>query len=119
MNIEEARKITPEEWDQFPARPARAPDHWAPIMEALEQGEMYALPYRDDKDLRGKRIGLGRRASQRGFKLEIRTKDRTMAVRRAAAPATPPAPVAPVSGSSRRGRQRKESAAGVSASEGA
>ena len=104
MNIEEARRITAEEWEQFPARPAKAPDQWAPIMDAIEQGEVYALPYSDDKDLRGKRIGLGRRAAQRGFKLEIRSKDNTMAVRRSDTPHTPPAQSEPAAEQQKRGR---------------
>ena len=109
MNIEDARPITAEEWEQFPARPAKAPDQWAPIMDALERGEMYALPYSDDKDLRGKRIGLGRRAAQRGFKLEIRSRDNTMAVRRSTTPYTAPAQSEPAT-QPKRGRGSKRGA---------
>lgn len=78
----EFRRISLEEWAQYPTKPAGKPDEWEDVMAALQAGEAIALTASDEKHLKGMRIGLGRRAKQRGIQLEYRSKDTTLAAQR-------------------------------------
>lgn len=48
---------------------------WEPILQALEKNKVVKLSYEDEKQRKGLRISLGRRASNRGLTLEIRDGD--------------------------------------------
>ncbi len=98
--------ITEEEWDAL--APVKQPDAWDQLLDELEQGRIVRLPVADEKALRGTRLTLGRRAAKRGFKVDIRTQDTALAVRKREEAPTPPevAETAPVP--RRRGRKPKE-----------
>ena len=114
----EWKKITKDEWEQFPTKAPTAPDRWAPILDILESGEIVSLPYSDDKQLRGMRVALGRRAKQRGLTLEVRTHDHTLAARKVASTGRPVAPDTMPAPRGRRGR-RSATQSAASASEDA
>src|SRR4051794_25606846 len=82
--------INEEDWNALPAKQTRKPDDVDSMIDELERGRIVRLTAADEKDLRGKRLTIGRRATKRGFKVEIRTKDLTIAVRKKDEPATPP-----------------------------
>ena len=97
--------ITEEEWDAL--APVKQPDTWDQLLDELEQGRIVRLPVADEKALRGTRLTLGRRAAKRGFKVDIRTQDTTLAVRKREEAATPPREEA-APAPRRRGRSPKE-----------
>jgi hypothetical protein len=99
----EYRKITEDEWNRLPTKPGREPDEIDRLLDDVEQGKIVQLDVPDDKLLRGMRVSLSRRARRRGFKLDIRTQDHSIAVRKREQ-APPPPPQAPAM---RRGRRRK------------
>ena len=100
--------ITEEEWDAL--TPVKPPDAWDQLLDELEQGRIVRLPVADEKALRGTRLTLGRRAAKRGVKVDIRTQDNTIAVRRRAEPPTPPEVAETAPAPRRRGRRPKEAA---------
>lgn len=114
------RRALPEEWEQLPPPQAKkAQDEWDEVLNALEQGEIVELETANDKDLRGKRIGISRRARGRQFTVEYRTKDNLLYAKRGTAPVTmkakttPAAAAASGSGARRRGRPRKDATAAI------
>lgn len=111
----EWKKITKEEWEQFPTKAPTAPDRWAPVLDVLESGEIVSLPYSDDKQLRGMRVALGRRAKQRGLTLEVRTHDSTLAARKVESTGRP---IVPDSTTAPRGRRGRRSVTQSAASSG-
>jgi hypothetical protein len=65
-------------------RPAPKPDDfWVPILEALSDRKIVKLPFADEKEKRGRRVSIGRRAKKAGFPVELRYGDDFIAVRRA------------------------------------
>lgn len=56
---------------------------WEDLVALLETGAARRVPVADDKALRGARIGIARRASARGFRVEFRVLDGDLLVRRA------------------------------------
>ena len=71
-------------FDALPARtkPPKGDADWEAILGALEAGKVVKLPYQDEKELRGKRLSLGRRAIRRGFRVELRYGDGFIAARK-------------------------------------
>ena len=55
-----------------PTKQSEGDADWEQIVAALAAGKVVKLPYTDDKELRGKRLSLGRRAVRRGFEVELR-----------------------------------------------
>lgn len=78
-------EITVEEFEALPET-TKAPtaSEWDPIMAKLADGGVVNLPFVDDADKKKKRLSVGRRAAIRGFEVEIRYNDGTMAIRRGA-----------------------------------
>ena len=72
-----------------PAKPPKGDDEWEELIAALERGKAVKLPYGDEKELRGRRLSLGRRAIRRGFKVDLRYGDGFVAARRRADGAEP------------------------------
>ena len=95
--------ITEEEWDAL--TPVKQPDTWDKLLDELEQGRIVRLPVADEKALRGTRLTLGRRAAKRGFKVDIRSQDTTLAVRKREEAATPPEVAETAPAPRRRGRR--------------
>jgi hypothetical protein len=104
--------INEEEWSDLPSKQSRKPDELDAAIDELERGNIIRLKAIDEKDLRGKRLTIGRRATKRGFKVEIRTKDLTIAVRKKEEPATPPSMLAVPT---KRGRKRQNTPAELEA----
>lgn len=55
---------------------------WEEIITALESGQVVKIPYADEKELRGKRLSVGRRAIKRGFRVELRYGEGFIAARK-------------------------------------
>ena len=64
-------------FDQLPPRTQQKPGdpEWEEIVTALEAGDDVRLPYGDEKEMRGLRLSVGRRARRRGFRVELRYGD--------------------------------------------
>jgi hypothetical protein len=64
--------LSEDEWEQSaPAKKAK-PSPWDNLLAELEQGKILKLPIEDEKEKRGYRIGIARRARQHGYKVEFR-----------------------------------------------
>ncbi len=78
-------EITVEAFEALPeSTTSSAVSEWDPIMAKLEAGGVVNLPFADDADKKKKRLSVGRRAAIRGFEVEIRFNDASMAIRRGA-----------------------------------
>jgi hypothetical protein len=84
--------ISDEEFASVPAKPAQQPSEWEPVLDLLEQGKSVRIPFKEEKDRRGRRLALGRRAAGRGFKVEMRATETYMVARRSDQPYVPPEP---------------------------
>ena len=65
------------EFDRLPPRTTQRPGdpEWEDIITTLEAGDDVRLPYGDEKEMRGLRLSVGRRANRRGFRVELRYGD--------------------------------------------
>src|SRR2546423_11793892 len=80
-------------WEQLqPPTPAKPKDKYAPILDALEAGEIIEIETSDNKEMKGYRITLGRKASSRGFKTEYKVEGNTLYARKSEEPITPTKP---------------------------
>jgi hypothetical protein len=76
------KKIGEKDWEKYPVPQIIKPlNRWDEVLGVLEAGEIVEIPAPEEK-LRGMRIGLARSASTRGFKLDFRYTDGSLAVRR-------------------------------------
>ena len=73
-------------------------------------GKVVEIPYTDMQDRRGKRLALGRRASGKGFKVDIRYDEerQTIAARKSAEPLPPREKKPPTNGRRRRNQPAGE-----------
>jgi hypothetical protein len=71
-------------FDRLPPRtPQKAGDpEWEELVTALEAGDDVRLPYENEKEMRGLRLSVGRRAKRRGFRVELRYGDGFLIARR-------------------------------------
>lgn len=84
------KTVDTSKWEQLaPAKPAKAADKYTPILDALESGEIIQIETTDNKEAKGVRIALGRKASARGFKTEYRSEGNTLYARKSDEAATP------------------------------
>src|SRR5436305_14320813 len=77
--------IQEQDWESFPGRQSgyqKGPNPWEEVLDALEQGQTVMIGFTDAKDLKGKRLAVGRRASIRGFKVETRFDVDRLAIRK-------------------------------------
>jgi hypothetical protein len=110
IQIDQFEEVDPSVFEQYPAKkaPGQTDPAWDDLLTRLEQGKVVRLPYTDERQLRGLRLAVGRRAAGRGFKVETRHDHDSIVIRRrdAAIPGTASASVA-VGGAAKRGRRRK------------
>jgi hypothetical protein len=97
--------ISQLDWDAVPAKQPKPPSEWEPILDDLENGKIVRLPLIDERDRRGKRLALGRRAAGRGFKVEMRTTESHLLARRSDTPYSAPEPR---TAGTRRARTRRQ-----------
>ena len=83
---------------------------WEELLTRLEQGGVVRVPVRDEAELRGLRLALGRRAVGRGFRVETRNDGQTLVARRRADSSHPAdqQTVSTLAAPGRRGRPRKQ-----------
>jgi hypothetical protein len=105
------------EWEA--AAPAKKPGKaspWDALLDAVADGKAYRVPITSEKELRGSRIGISRRARSRGFGVEFRIANGSLLVKKDETPLKPKRSLrkasspasAPDSGEPRRrGRPRK------------
>ncbi|SRR5258707_7167064 len=80
-------KISQADFAKFPApTPKKTTSDWDPVLDELEHGDVISIPVKDDRELRGFRIGLARRAASRELKLEFRATTTALAVRKSEKP---------------------------------
>jgi len=95
--------LTDADFEKLPAKKPAKPSQWETILEELAAGKAVGIPYDEEKQLKGYRIGLARAAATKGIKLEFRADARTLGVRKSVEPYVPK-PKA--EGAPRRGRER-------------
>jgi hypothetical protein len=79
--------ISEDEWQQMPPpQPSKVSTEWDEVLGLLEQGKIVQLRVKDQKDLKGKRILLGRRASTHGFRIESRVEGDRLALKKSDKP---------------------------------
>ena len=70
-------------WEQLaPTTPTKPADKYAPLLDALEAGEIIQIETADDKEAKGLRITLGRKARARGFSTEYRAEGNVLYARK-------------------------------------
>lgn len=78
------QQLSVSDWDSIPVeKPKSKPSIWDEVIETVISGEIVAIPVAE-KDVRGKRIGIARRASNGfGKKLQFRydTTKQVLAIR--------------------------------------
>jgi hypothetical protein len=74
-------------WEQLtPQTPPKPVDKYAPLLDALEAGEVIQIKTVDNKEMKGIRITLGRKSKSRGFSVEYRAEDATLYAKKSDAP---------------------------------
>jgi hypothetical protein len=82
-----------KKWESLPpSTSTKKDDKYTPVLDALEAGEILEIPTSDNKELKGIRITLGRKAAMRGFKVESRNEGNLLYVRKSTEPLEPKAP---------------------------
>jgi hypothetical protein len=68
------KSISQKQFDALPENrpPSQVDPEWEELLTALDQGKVVEIPYTDERDRRGKRLAVGRRAAGKGFKVTIR-----------------------------------------------
>src|SRR5258708_8267981 len=80
-------KISQAEFAKFPVpTPKQTTSDWDPVLDEVENGDVISIPVKEDKELRGFRIGMARRAASRQLKLEFRATATNLAVRKSDQP---------------------------------
>ena len=109
IKIDQFEEVEPSVFEQYPARKAagQSDPTWDDLLTRLEQGKVVRLPYTDERQLRGLRLAVGRRAAGRGFKVETRHDHDSIVIRRRdQATSAKPTTAASAGGSAKRGRRR-------------
>jgi hypothetical protein len=113
IQIDQFEEVAPSVFEQYPAKkaPGQSDPAWDDLLTRLDQGKVVRLPYTDERQLRGLRLAVGRRAAGRGFKVETRHDDQSIVIRRRdqATSATPTSAASAGSGA-KQGRRRKQDA---------
>ena len=94
-------------WESLSSASKRKPTKWDSILAQLEEGKIIRIPL-DEKDKRSYRIGIGRTATSRGYKVEFRDAEGSLVMRKTdrPLPAKKGVTSAPAEGR-KRGRPRK------------
>jgi hypothetical protein len=111
IKIDQFEEVDPSVFEQYPARkaPGQSDPAWDDLLTRLEQGKVVRLPYTDERQLRGLRLAVGRRAAGRGFKVETRHDQDSIVIRRRDAATSTGGMLAASAGSgAKRGRRRKQ-----------
>lgn len=104
-----AKTVSPDEWEKHAPPPKEAkPSPYDKLLSDLEAGEILEVPMAE-KDFKGFRIGIARRARTRGFKLEFRSGDEGLLIRKSEEPLSEPKPKTRDEEGAKRGRPRKAS----------
>ena len=80
-------EVSQEEFEQHPSTKRSAKDvAWDQLLQALASGKAIKLPISPDEDKRSLKLSLGRRAANRGIKLDVREGQDYLLVRKQKAP---------------------------------
>ena len=80
-------EVSQEEFEQHPTGKRSAKDvAWDQLLQALASGKAIKVPVSPDEDKRSLKLSLGRRAANRGIKLDVREGQGYLLVRRQKAP---------------------------------
>jgi hypothetical protein len=102
------KAISQKQFEALPENrpPSQIDPEWEELLTALDQGKVVEIPYTDERDRRGKRLAVGRRAAGKGFRVAIRYDEanHAIAVRKSDEPLPPRERKTPNNGRRRRTR---------------
>lgn len=79
--------VSPAEWEEIPApTPPKAPDRFEQLLISVGKGNIVKLEVQEEKDLRGTRIAIARKARNSGFIAEFRNLGTTLYIKRSERP---------------------------------
>lgn len=79
--------VTQAEWEQIPAPlPPKPKDRFDHLLASVGQGNIIKVELKEEKDIRGIRIAIARKARNRGFIPEFRNMGTSLYVKRSAQP---------------------------------
>ncbi len=76
------REVSAQEFEQIPGKAASQPNRWDEVLDAIDQGKIIEIPATSENSIRGMRVGIGRRAKNRGIALEMRSNGEALAIRK-------------------------------------
>jgi hypothetical protein len=74
-------------WEQLapPQKPGK-PSPWDNLLQQIEDGKIVRVSVETEKEKKGSRIGISRRARSRGFKVEFREDNNWLVIRKSEEP---------------------------------
>lgn len=79
--------VTLDEWEQIPAPvPQKPEDRFEQLLASVGEGKIVRVDLKEEKDLKGTRIGIARKARNLGFIAEFRNLGNALYVKRSAKP---------------------------------
>ncbi len=85
----EFETVTLEEWEKVPPpAPPKPKDKFEQVLASVRDGNIAKIELKEEKDLRGTRIGLARKSRNLGFLVEFRNLGNTLYVKRSEKPLT-------------------------------
>jgi hypothetical protein len=83
----EFETVTLEEWEKVPPpAPPKPKDKFEHVLTSVRDGNIAKIELKEEKDLKGTRIGLARKSRNLGFLVEFRNVGNTLYVKRSDKP---------------------------------
>ncbi len=87
QNFVEFETVTLVEWDKVPPpTPPKPKDKFEQVLSSVKEGNIAKVEAKEEKELKGMRIGIARKARNLGFLVEFRNSGNTPYVKRSETP---------------------------------
>lgn len=105
----EFETVTLEEWEKVPPpAPSKPKDRFEHILASIRDGNIAKIELKEEKDLKGTRIGLARKSRNLGFLVEFRNLGNTLYVKRSEKPLTQKPKQSETENKEEKGNSKKE-----------
>ncbi len=85
----EFNTVSHDEWEQIPTpKPPKPKDRFEQLLETIEKGSIVQLDTKEEKELKGTRIAIARKARNLGFLVEFKNVGNVLYVKRSEKPLT-------------------------------